>query len=399
MGTPRSFLRLACALALLALTLATPAMSASRMWIGFQDDPNLRWNDHRPSAREQTVAEHATMLRTWAYWPYIAPQQPTDPTDSDDPAYRFQDLDEFVRQAQIHGQEVLITLWGTPSWANGGKGPNRLPTNIGAFQQFAYAVAHRYNGRTPGFPYVRFYSIWNEPNLAQFLSPQFSGKKDVGPANYAKLYRAGYAGVKAGSPQAFVAVGETSPRGHDKHVNGIQDSNSPGHFAQLARAAEAGDQVRRVGAPPVRPARRRAARAGQVSERDALQPGPLRGEPAHVLQAQGRADLDHGVRARDEAGRAEGRDVRAAGELREDRAAGGREAPGRADVRLVRAPRRPDLDVAERVHPRERRAEAGLLHVLEDRRRPRRAQRRVQRRAREARRDSCASASASWRST
>jgi hypothetical protein len=233
MGTPRSFLRLACALALLTLVLATPAMSASRMWIGFQDDPNLRWNDHRPSAREQTVAEHATMLRTWAYWPYIAPQEPTDATDSDDPAYRFNDLDEFVRQAQIHGQEVLITLWGTPGWANGDKGPNRLPTNVGTFQQFAFAVAHRYNGRRPGFPYVRFYSIWNEPNLGQFLAPQFSGKKDVGPQLYTKIYRAGYAGVKAGSPQAFVGVGETSPRGHDKHVNGIQDSNSPGHFAQL----------------------------------------------------------------------------------------------------------------------------------------------------------------------
>ena len=107
------------------------------MWIGFQDDPNLRWNDHRPSAREQTVAEHATMLRTWVYWPYVAPTQPTDPTDSDDPAYNFKDIDEFVRQAQIHGQEVLLTLWGTPNWANGGKGPNQLPTNIGAFRQFA----------------------------------------------------------------------------------------------------------------------------------------------------------------------------------------------------------------------------------------------------------------------
>jgi hypothetical protein len=230
---PRTLVRLAAALALLAMALATPAFGAARMWIGFQDDPNLRWNDHRVSAREQTVAEHATMLRTWVFWPYVAPTQPADPTDSDDPAYNFKDLDEFVRQAQIHGQEVLLTIWGTPPWANGGKGPNVLPTNIGAFQQFCYAVAHRYNGHTPGFPYVRFYTIWNEPNLQQFLSPQFSGSKDVGPANYAKVYRAGYAGVKAGSPAAFVGTGETSPRGHDKHVNGIQDSNSPGHFAEL----------------------------------------------------------------------------------------------------------------------------------------------------------------------
>jgi hypothetical protein len=233
MRTPRPLLRLVCALALLALVVVAPGAGAARMWIGFHDDPNLRWNDHRVSAREQTVAEHATMLRTWVYWPYIAPDQPTDATDSNDPAYRFQDLDEFVRQAQIHGQEVLLTIWGTPSWANGGKGPNRLPTSIGAFRQFAYAVAERYNGRHAGFPFVRFYSIWNEPNLGQFLSPQFAGKKDVGPALYGQLYRAAYAGIKAASPTALVGIGETSPRGHDKHVVGIQDSNSPGHFAQL----------------------------------------------------------------------------------------------------------------------------------------------------------------------
>src|SRR4051812_39780641 len=233
MGSPRMFLRLLGALALVALALATPTLGASRMWIGFQDDPNLRWNDHRPSAREQTVAEHATMLRTWVYWPYVAPTQPADPTDSEDPAYNFKDIDEFVRQAQIHGQEVLLTILGTPNWANGGKGPNHLPTNIGTFRQFCFAVAERYDGNEPGFPFVRFYSIWNEPNLSQFLAPQFVGKQDVGPRLYAQAYRAGYAGLKAGSPTALVAAGETSPRGHDKHVEGIQDSNSPGHFAQL----------------------------------------------------------------------------------------------------------------------------------------------------------------------
>jgi hypothetical protein len=233
MRTPRTFLRLVGALALLTLVVASPTVAAARMWIGFQDDPNLRWNDHRGSAREQTVAEHATMLRTWVFWPYVAPTEPADATDSNDPAYNFHDLDEFVRQAQIHGQEVLFTLLGTPNWANGDKGPNHLPTNIGAFQQFAFAVAERYNGRHPGFPFVRFYSIWNEPNLSQFLAPQFAGKQDVGPKLYAQLFRAGYAGVKSASPTALVGIGETSPRGHDKHIAGIQDSHSPGRFAEL----------------------------------------------------------------------------------------------------------------------------------------------------------------------
>ena len=40
-----------------------------------------------------------------------------------DPAYRFDDLDEFVRNAGLHGMEVMLTIWGTPPWANGGQGP------------------------------------------------------------------------------------------------------------------------------------------------------------------------------------------------------------------------------------------------------------------------------------
>ena len=76
-------------------------------------------------------------------------------------------------------------------------------------------LATRYNGRT-GHGDVALWSIWNEPNLQLFLTPQFVGKKIVGPANYAKLYKSAYAGIKAGNPTAKVAIGETSARGRDK---------------------------------------------------------------------------------------------------------------------------------------------------------------------------------------
>ena len=35
------------------------------------------------------------------------------------------------------GMEVLMTIWGTPKWANGGKGPAYLPTKMADFQNFA----------------------------------------------------------------------------------------------------------------------------------------------------------------------------------------------------------------------------------------------------------------------
>ncbi len=112
-----------------------------------------------------------------------------------------------------------------------------MPKNIADFTNFSRAIASRYSGKFDGFPFVRFWSIWNEPNLQLFLSPQFDARgRSVAPANYAKLAAAGYSGIKAGNPQAQVAIGETSARGSDK-PNGARPTHSPGKFAELVAKA------------------------------------------------------------------------------------------------------------------------------------------------------------------
>jgi hypothetical protein len=104
---------------------------------------------------------------------------------------------------------------------------------MSSFQNFTKALASRYSGRTAGLPFVRFYGIWNESNLGQFLSPQFNASgKIVSPAAYAKLAAAGYAGIKAGSPKALVAIGETSSNGRNIRKVGSSDSVRPGTFAE-----------------------------------------------------------------------------------------------------------------------------------------------------------------------
>ena len=129
----------------------------------------------------------------------------------------------------------MITLWGTPRWANERRGPNVAPTRSKAFEDFSRAIADRYSGRHAGFPHVGRYSIWNEPNLEIFLTPQFDrGGAIVSPRSYARLYRAGHAGIKAGNPSALVAIGETSNQGRDRPVLGAtSDSVAPGTFARL----------------------------------------------------------------------------------------------------------------------------------------------------------------------
>jgi hypothetical protein len=224
----------ACALAALIFPLL--AYAQPRMLIGFQDDPSLRWRDDRLDVFGLAEKAHAGIVRTTVYWSRIAEDRPANATNPFDPAYRLDDLDEFVRNAGLHGMEVMLTIWGTPAWANGGKGQNYAPTNMADLRNFARALAARYSGRYTGYPFVRYYTVWNESNLGQFLSPQYDSKGNaVAPAIYAKLYRAVYTGVKAANPRALLGIGETSARGRDRFLGraGTQETESPGKFAEL----------------------------------------------------------------------------------------------------------------------------------------------------------------------
>jgi hypothetical protein len=220
--------------------LLTPAVAnaAPRMYVGFHDDPNFRYEERRADMLDQAQSTNATIVRTLVTWANVAPTRPANASNPFDPAYRFNDLDELVRNTQARDMEVLITIWGTPKWANGGKTPNFMPRRLSDLTAFSRAVASRYSGRFEGYPYVRFYSIWNESNLQLFLAPQFDAKgKSVAPRNYAKLAAASYAGIKAGNPTAKVAVGSTSSAGRDKPLKGKSETHSPGRFAQLVAAA------------------------------------------------------------------------------------------------------------------------------------------------------------------
>jgi polysaccharide biosynthesis protein PslG len=191
------------------------------MWFGFLDDQTFRWapEHDRAGAWSQAKAAHASVVRTVVRWDEIASSRPTHRLNPFDPAYNFKDLDDFVIHAQQRGIEVLLTLWGTPGWANGDAGPAVPPTDVSDFAAFAHVVAERYSGTYPGLPYARFFSIWNEPN-----SPGFLQSPDPAVA-YAGLASAGYGAIKAASPSAVVAVGENAA------------SHAPARFvAQLAAA-------------------------------------------------------------------------------------------------------------------------------------------------------------------
>ncbi len=221
-------------LALIAFLMigAATASAQPRMPIGFFDDPTFRWSADRMDNLQRASEAGASIIHTTATWSALAPTRPADASNGDDPAYKLADLDELVQRASSYGMRVMINITGTPKWANGNKKPNVMPKKVGDLQTFARMLATRYDGLN-NKGYVGLWSVWNEPNLQQFLTPQYVGKKIVSPANYAKLYKAAYAGIKTGNRSAQIAIGETSAQGRDKPSKGSSQTVSPGMFAKL----------------------------------------------------------------------------------------------------------------------------------------------------------------------
>ena len=91
------------------------------------------------------------------------------------------------------------------------------------FAQFVAALAR-------AVPYVRHYTIGNEPNLNRFWLPQFgpNGENVAAPA-YLQLLTASYDALKAVSPEIVVIGGAVSPRGSD-NPNLPRHTHSPTKF-------------------------------------------------------------------------------------------------------------------------------------------------------------------------
>ena len=233
---PASVARLLGALTFALCTLAAlPASthSARPMLIGFQDDPGFRWSPDRGAMITAAARAHATVIRATADWSQIAPTRPRLGIDAFDPAYNFTDLDDLTRTAAMNGLTVMLTIWGTPAWADDGRGPNYLPKHMRDLSDFAQAIADRYSGRHPGYPFVGYYTIWNEPNSVRFLAPAYDADGNpVSPNLYAVICRFVYGGLKAGNPLATVAIGQTSSRGNQVGRPGA-GSIAPGTFARL----------------------------------------------------------------------------------------------------------------------------------------------------------------------
>jgi hypothetical protein len=171
---------------------ASRAQAASGVQFGIQDDA---WLEFGPGRLTDRVAELDRLgldaVRVTLRWDRVE-RAPGD--------YDWRRPDRLLSALHAHGLEPVVTLWGTPGWANDDAGPNVAPVEGAVFAQFAAEAALRYR-------FVTRWVVWNEPNKAIWLKP-------ASPETYVqKLLNPAYRSIKAVNRAARVAGGVTAPRG------------------------------------------------------------------------------------------------------------------------------------------------------------------------------------------
>ena len=184
-----------------ACVAASSVQASSGVRYGIQDDT---WLEFGPRTLDQRLATFKRLgvpiVRFTLRWNEIARHRPKNAASPRDPAYDWRRPDRVLRGLHRYGLTPVVTLVGTPPWANGGRTPNFAPPHPRDFRRFATAAARHY-------PWIRYWLIWNEPNKRLWLRPTTA-------AIYVQhLLNPGYDAIHAVLPHARVGGGVTGPRG------------------------------------------------------------------------------------------------------------------------------------------------------------------------------------------
>jgi hypothetical protein len=210
-------IRTSLLLGLILLFLPAAAQAGTRQESLFQDDAALIYSgDQR---REQTLDElrelGVDVIRSNLLWSQVAAGHDSRTRPGGDPyaTAGWQRWDALVRGAEAHGIDVQLTLTGPlPLWASSCEVRAKLRRtcrpSTAEYGRFVAAAARRY-------PTVRRWSIWNEPNQAGWLYPQYRRKsRPEAPWRYRDLAYAGIRQLRAnGHAGDQILLGETAPIG------------------------------------------------------------------------------------------------------------------------------------------------------------------------------------------
>lgn len=160
----------------------------------------------------------ATAMRLSASWSSVAPPgfsrpdgfRPADPSSA---SYRWSSLEQQVIGVTSSGLKPILSIVDSPEWATMAPAPGMektlpAPVELG---KFALAAARRYSGAYNGLPRVRYWQVWNEPNISLFFRPQFLKGQPFSPDWYRRMVNEVATAVKLVHPDNLVVAGGTAP--------------------------------------------------------------------------------------------------------------------------------------------------------------------------------------------
>ncbi len=131
--------------------------------------------------------------------------------------YRWERFDRVVERLDERGIAVLGILDSSAPWATSAPSLDepdwhKWPTrDLTAFGRYVWAVVERYDGDgfadAPGSPVIRYWEVWNEPNVDVFWRP----RPDV--ERYVSMLRLSYFVIKVANPSAVVVLGGMAGNG------------------------------------------------------------------------------------------------------------------------------------------------------------------------------------------
>src|SRR3954470_21848276 len=284
---------LAAGLAALSLIAPAAAQANENQLSIMQDDDALVYGGD--AKRDATLARMKALgvdaVRVTVLWKNVGSQITAKQARSRDlrnpKSYGvriWNQYDNLVRSAQSMGIQVYFSVTGpAPDWAHE-PGPaeerdvvkEAWKPNATKFGWFVRALGRRYSGRYRDedtgrsvIPRVDFWGLWNEPNQAGWLAPQYAFSREarrvipVAPVMYRALFFRGRRALDdTGHGRDTILVGETAPLG-----SGAQGRRSPIRPAKFLREVLCLDAAGRRYTG-------RAARARNCSDFDKF--GPLR---------------------------------------------------------------------------------------------------------------------------
>ncbi len=207
--------------AVAALVLCSPLAAARPLQTAVAADSSFG-GPEAALAFERTRAAGASRVRLTLSWAVVARRKPTNGVDPADPAYEWGRFDTEVRLALAHDLQPIVSIDNAPGWAEDRSAPlpfvpadpalrGPIRPDPDALARFARAASTRYGGSFSGLPRVRYWRVWNEPNLSSFLLPQLDGNRALSPDLYRRMLNESAAAIHSVHPDNVVVGGGLSP--------------------------------------------------------------------------------------------------------------------------------------------------------------------------------------------